>query len=277
MCRGTFDLGRPVLEKELAETHASEDARLRCRGLVAAAFLSYFAGRYEDTCRYGEGAISVAKELGDVALAADATDISGSGYLGGDHAAARRHFDEGLALARQTNNRVLICDALIMVGELESTEGNLERAEEFYEAALASAREQRSRVFTLISLMNLARISISRGSIAPAVELLREALTLADEAQSTRQAPHLLRLGAALAARRGDPARAARFHGASKRQLEEMLLRQEPADEHALAPLLAEAQGTVKPAEWASAEAAGFALRCEDALAELRAWLAQLA
>ena len=56
-----------------------------------------------------------------------------------------------------------------------------------------------------------------------------------------------------------------------------MLLRLEPADEHALVPLLAEARAAVNPAEWASAEAAGFALRREDALAELRAWLAQLA
>ena len=102
MCRGAFDLGRPVLARELAETHVSEDTRLRGRGLVAAAFLSYFAGRYEDTCRYGEEAIAVAKELGDVALAADAMCISGSGYLSGERAAARRHLDEGLVLARQT-------------------------------------------------------------------------------------------------------------------------------------------------------------------------------
>jgi hypothetical protein len=56
-----------------------------------------------------------------------------------------------------------------------------------------------------------------------------------------------------------------------------MLLHVEPADEHALAPLLAEARATANPAEWASAEAAGFALRREDALAELGAWLAQMA
>ncbi len=277
MCRGAFDLGHPVLEKELAEVRASEHARLRCRGLVAAAFLSYYAGRYEDTCRYGEEAIAIAKEFGDVALAADALCNSGSGYLGGDPAAARRHFDEGLALARQTKNRVVIGDALIYLGELESTEGNLAKAEEFYEAGLAYGREQGSRVITTVALNNLARISISRESIAPAVALLREALTLAGEAQSIRQAHWFLALCAALATRLGDSPRAARFHGASKRQLEDMLLRLEPADEHALAPLLAEARAAVNPAEWASAEAAGFALRREDALAELRAWLAQLA
>ena len=277
MCRGAFDLGRPVLEKELAETRASENARLRCRGLVAAAFLSYYAGRYEDTCRYGEEAIAVAKELGDMALAADAMCISGSGYLSGERAAARRHLDESLALARQTNDRVRMGDTLNMMGELESTEGNLEKAEEFYEAGLAFDRELGSRVFTIAALMNLARLSISRGSTARAIALLREALTLAGEAQSIRQAHWFLALCAALATRLGDPARAARFHGASKRQLEDMLLRLEPADEHALVPLLAEARAAVNPAEWASAEAAGFALRREDALVELRAWLAQLA
>jgi non-specific serine/threonine protein kinase len=276
MCRGAFDLGCPVLARELAEIPASENARLRCRGLIAAAFLNYYAGRYEDTCRYADEAMTVAKELGEVALAADAACISGSGFLSGDSVAARHRLDEGLALARQANDRAVISDTLIMMGELESIDGNHEKAEEYYDTALSAARQQGSRIFTIIPLMNLARISIGCGSTARASELLKEALSLADEGQFRRQAPHFLRLCAALAARLGDSARAARFHGASKRQMEEMLLRIEPADEHAYAPLLAEAQAAANPADFASAEAAGAALRREDALAELRAWLARL-
>jgi predicted ATPase/DNA-binding winged helix-turn-helix (wHTH) protein len=277
MCRGAFDLGHPVLAQELAEIRASENVRLRCQGLLAAAFLSFYAGDYEDCCRYGEEALTLAKEVGDVTFAYEAMCRSGMGYLAGDHAAARRHLDESFALARQANSSVRLNDALILGGELESIEGSLEKAEEYYEASLASARELGSRLLTIVGLMNLARISISRGSIAPAVALLREALIVADQAQSRRQAPYFLAWCAGLAARLGDPARAARFHGASQRQLEEMLLRLEPTDYHALAPLFAEARATLNPTEWASAEAAGFALRREDALAELRAWLAQLA
>ena len=243
--RGLRSRTSPCLRWELAEVRASEDARLRCRGLVAAAFLSYFAGRYEDTCRYGEEAITVAKELGDVTLVSEAMCNSGLAYLGGDRAAARRHLDESLALARLTNSSVEISDALNSGESSSPPKETSKRRRNTTRLGLASARELGSRLLTIVALMNLARLSISRGSIALAIELLRDALTVADEAQSRRQAPYFLAFCAGLAARLRDPARAARFHGASKRQLEEMLLHLAPPDEHALAPLLAEAQATV--------------------------------
>jgi non-specific serine/threonine protein kinase len=277
MSRGAFDLGHPVLAQELAEVRASGDARLLCRGLSAAAFLNYYAGHYEDACRYGEEAVRIAKELDDVLLSYNAMCNSTLAYLGVDRTAARRHLDEALALARQTTSRVRVSDVLINAGELESIEGNLDKAQEFYEATLASAREQGSRLLTLMALLNLARISISHGSVARATELLQEAFTVADEAQLRRQGGYFLAFCAGLAARLGDSARAARFLGASTRQLEDMLLRIEPADEHALAPMFAEARAKASPAEFAGAEAAGFALRREEALAEVRAWLAQIA
>jgi hypothetical protein len=55
-----------------------------------------------------------------------------------------------------------------------------------------------------------------------------------------------------------------------------MMLAFEPADEQAIMPLIAKARCALSPQAFAAAEAEGHALRREDALREIKAWLPTL-
>ena len=272
MCRGAFDLGRPILARELQQTDSGKITDLRTRGLLAAAFLSYYAGHLDDSRRYAEAAVAGARALGSASLIAHALSILGSGYIGTDNATARRYLVEALELARREGDQPMVADMLNFVGELASVEGDLEAAETWYEEALAADRALGAYVFTTVAQLNLARIAICRGD-ARAAALLLEALALAGGGGVNRQAPYFLSFCAALAAGAGDPARAARFFGAAKRSLDEMMLVFEPADEQAIMPLIAKARSALTPEAFAAAEAEGHALRRDDALREIQTWL----
>lgn len=270
LCRGGLDLGRPVLADELA--HPDVQPSVRCRGLVAGGYLSYFAGRYDDARRLAEEAFTLAEGLDDKARAADAKGLVGLSLLDGDLAAAAQAMAEAVALARLAGDGVVVADQLIALGEAAAAARSYEAAERHYEEALAAARALRSRVFTLANLFNLGRLCLGRDDRMRASALLREAVTLADEGGSTRHAPVFLTFAAALAGR-VEPLRAARFHGAAKREYDDAMLQPEPADRLVFDPCIAQARAAADPAEFAQAEAAGSALRREDTLAELREWL----
>jgi predicted ATPase/DNA-binding winged helix-turn-helix (wHTH) protein len=272
--RNAFDLGDPVMAKPLARPGVRKRDLVRCRGLFAAGYLSYFRGSYEDTQQYADESLAIAREIGVVVCMADATTLLGMACHGqDDRVAARRHLADGLALAREAGDKAVLIDALNSLAELDSTEGDLEAAEARTEEALAVARDLETRDVTCILLLNLARMSISRGSARRAEELLRAALEVATENAIARYAHSLLAFVGGLAALQSDWDRVARLHGASDRELELKGLRREPADEAAIAPLIARAREALGPPRFSAAESAGRALARDEALAEARSWV----
>jgi tetratricopeptide (TPR) repeat protein len=129
IARGAFDVGQPVLGELLARPGAQAPDLYRCRGLVAAGFLSYYKGAYQDAIRYTSEALAIARELDRPALAADAMNVLGSGHLGqDDRNAARGNFADAVALARETGAQdSIIIEALTSMAELHAIEGDLEK------------------------------------------------------------------------------------------------------------------------------------------------------
>ena len=83
----------------------------------------------------------------------------------------------------------------------------------------------------------------------------------------------MLSASAGLASLRGEWERAARFIGASDRQLELMGMCREPADEAALAPLIANAGHQCGVERFRAAQASGRLLDGEDLVAELHRFI----
>jgi hypothetical protein len=81
-------------------------------------------------------------------------------------------------------------------------------------------------------------------------------------------------VAAGLAATRADWARAARFFGVAEAQTALRGLHRDAADEAFLAPLIAKTREAMGEDDFSTAEAAGRALRYEDAMGETRTWLA---
>lgn len=276
LCRGFFELGIPVMGDVLARPAVQARDLVRCNGLLAAGFVSYFRGRYDEARRYGEEGLSIARDMGATEIEARALTHLGMACWGqGDLAAARRYIVEGLARARVIGDRFVLFDPLNALAELFSIEGELDAAEPLYEEALQVARDWGSHHLTTVVLLNLARISISRGSTERARQLLREAMTVFEAMGSSQNAHAMLGFSAGLAALHGDWTRAARFYGASNRQLELVGLRREPPDEAAVATLIAQAREW-DPIAFAAAETAGRELSCEDAVTEVKAWVESL-
>jgi len=81
-------------------------------------------------------------------------------------------------------------------------------------------------------------------------------------------------VAAGLAATRADWARAARFFGVAEAQTALSGMHRDAADEAFLAPLIAKTRQAMGEDDFSAAEAAGRALRYEDAMGETRSWLA---
>jgi predicted ATPase/DNA-binding winged helix-turn-helix (wHTH) protein len=277
ICRGAFDVGRPVLAELLARPGAQARDVYRCRALVGAAFLSYYKGAYDDAICYGEEGFSIARELDIPALAADARNHMALGYLGkGDRASVGTHFDDAASLARLGGDKDVLTDALNSMAELCAIDGDLDKAERVYGEVLELATNAGAANQKIVSLLNLARIAISRGASLRAATLLRDAIEIGGEVGTARNAQNFLGFGAGLAALVADGPSAARFYGASNSRFADVSQHREPADEGALMPCIAKARAAIGPAVFARHEAVGFAMRTEEATMEFQQWLADL-
>ena len=66
---------------------------------------------------------------------------------------------------------------------------------------------------------------------------------------------------------------AARFHGAARKLMEQIQFHREPVDDAVVQPRIAEARDALGETDFTAALSDGRALRREQALAEMRAWL----
>jgi len=278
LCMNHFDLGSPILADLLGRPEVRDRNLLRYDGLAAAARLCYFKGRYEDARRYADERVSIARELGAANLVADALIQLGEAYHGlDDHSNAHKCLIEALAVAREAGVLGLLWGALNGLAEILSSEREFEAANALYEESLSVGRELGARNITACSLLNLSRVSLSLGSAADAGRWLREALVAFDDMGGTRNLHALLSFSAGLAALNHEWDVAARFYGASDRQLELLDLRREPADEASLAPLIARAREASGVSVFAKHEASGRSLSEAEALVDVRAWILSLA
>jgi hypothetical protein len=127
-----------------------------------------------------------------------------------------------------------------------------------------------------VVLCNYARLLLGQGDMARGRRLLGEAFALTTTHDLRSMEKHVFEVGAALAALRADPGRAAGLHGASLARMRDGGAKRESIDEAFLAPLLAGARAALGGAAFDAAEHAGAALKREASLDELGIWLADL-
>lgn len=275
MHRGLVALGLGSTLEALARTGAQVRDATRSRGLVDAGQLACLMGHYAEARGYLEEGLAIARESGDKARVAVVLQPLGLAALGeGNIATARGYLEEALTLRREVGSKREVAAALNALAQLCRVEGDLDAAEPRYEQVLALARELRDREIIAISLLNLAMVSIGRGSGNPARSMLLEALGNAEESGAKSAGQSVLEVCAGLSALRGETERAARFYGMAEAQAERTGIHRDPADDAFLVPRMIKARETLGEAVFAAAEAGGRALSYEQAIAEVRAWLA---
>ena len=105
--------------------------------------------------------------------------------------------------------------------------------------------------------------------------MVREGLAIAEEIGSERWGVAHLDCATGLAAFSSEWECAARLHGATEAQMEQIGRQREPADAAFLAPLIRRTREALGAAAFAAAESAGGLLSYDEAIAEARSWLEQ--
>ncbi|MGH9223111.1 MAG: AfsR/SARP family transcriptional regulator [Acidimicrobiales bacterium] len=122
----------------------------------------------------------------------------------GDHQAARRYYEAGLALSRDADDRRGTASALHSLGNLEGLEGRLDSASALYEESLAIGHALGDRRVAAASLTNLGWIAQTRGEFVEARRFNEEALAVWRELGDQQGLAQTLTAVAYLALLQGD-------------------------------------------------------------------------
>jgi len=274
MNRGLLELEHKMALEVLARPGAQARNAARGRALFDAGQTRCFMGRYDDGRRLLEEGLAIAREIGDPVLIGNILQPLGLALLGqGNRVEARKVLEEAIELERKRGKKREIAAALNALAQLHRVEGSLEAAEPLYEQVVAFARDIGDRETIAIGLLNLAMVFVGREDGSRARATLIEVDAIADETGSRPVSQSVLEVCAGLAAFEGDWSRTARFFGMAEAQNALTGISRDPADEAFLAPHVASARAKLGDAGFAAADAGGRALGFTDAKAEARRWL----
>jgi hypothetical protein len=124
-----------------------------------------------------------------------------------------------------------------------------------------------------IALLNLAMVGVDRARVDAVRDLLREVLAITLETASRAAGQSLVEVSAALAALRGDWARAARYYGIAERLTRDSGMQRDPSDDAFLRLHIARARSALSAEAFAAAEAMDAGGGYDEALADVAAWL----
>lgn len=259
----------------LAHDVAAADTPARVGALCAAAHLSLFRGRYDESLDLARAALAVARRIGAPQPLAQALDEVGSALnTQGRIDEALQCHEEALALARQLGDARSMSRLLNGLAESRRSAGQLDEAENHYREALAVAREQGGRLGIVVTLNNLIRVQVAKGRPELARPLALECLPLV---RGQKVGVDLLEASVGLAACLVEHETAARFWGAADQTLKAWGYRHQPVDIEHTAPLIASSRRALGDATFEAAEAAGRALDFDAAMLELEHWLERAA
>lgn len=273
--RGLLDLGHRVTAEAVARSDGQGTSVAHCKALWVAGQIASSMGRYAEASRYLQDSLLAAKALGDESTQVSVLNTLTLAALGqGDRASAGVHCQKALDLATRLGNKRQIAVASNAMAQIYRLEGELDSAEPLYERTVVLGRELGDRDMTAVGFLNLAMVAIQRGAAGRARALLGEVLTIAEQTGSKPAGQSAVEVCAGLAALAEDWERAARFFGVAERQAGSTGIQRDPADAAFLSPLMAKTRKVLGEARFASSHESGRALDYEQAMAEVRAWLA---
>jgi tetratricopeptide (TPR) repeat protein len=143
-----------------------------------------------------------------------AETLNGIGLLAwpqSDYAAARRYFEESLAIREEVGDRKGVAGSLNNLGNLAAEQGDFETARSLFEGALLINREIGNRDWEGHNLNNLGNVALDQGEYETARAYLEQSLTVKrDVGDMSGVAFALLNLGACNT-KQGEPAKAAGY------------------------------------------------------------------
>ncbi|HYC35247.1 MAG TPA: AAA family ATPase [Usitatibacter sp.] len=245
----------------------------RAQALFNTGQIRYFLGRHGEARQDLAASLAIARRLGPAYVAAVLQPLGMAALADGEVVLARQCFQEGVSLARESGDKRSLAGALNALAMSHRVGGNARRARQLHEEVVRLAHEIGDGEVEAIGLVNLAMTLIDEGAREEPLEPVEHALRLAAATGSALAAQSLLDVCAALASRRGDWRRAARYYGTAEAQARRSGLRRDAADARFLEPHVAAARAAAGEEAFRAAQADGARCDAQQALREAAAWL----
>lgn len=244
--RGLLSLSYRVTVEALARTRPDERSFGRCRVLCDAGQLCYFMGRYVEALGYLSESRDIALEIGDRARQAAVLQPLGMVQTAlGDRDAARRSYEQAMALAHDLGQKRLLMVSTNALAQLQRVSGELVAADNLYAQTLKLARSGEDLESTATALLNRAMVAITQGQGRRALPWLAEVRSIVDDIGSQPVMQSLLDVLAGLCAANSHWEEAARLFGAAEALAAATGIRRETEDEAFLQPLLTRARNAI--------------------------------
>ena len=237
-----------------------------------AAFLAYRAGALDQTAHLSQVVLSAA----DASIVARASAINTIGLAAqeaGDFVAARRAFDDTLALAEAHSLDRDVAGVRFNLGVLAMLEGQLAASEAHFEFFFAYAERMSSVREKGAGLMVLGFVALRRGDPQLATARLRAGLELLHSMHELTFLLYGLLACCAIMAIQQQPLRSAALFGAATAHAHRRGLTFAPQLLRMAQQQMAEAQRQSEPEAFEQAAAEGRAWPLEDAVGHALAWL----
>jgi tetratricopeptide (TPR) repeat protein len=188
--------------------------------VVALSYLSFVALRQDDDVRaesLGREALEVANSLHDERTIAFALmALADVDWIRGEYERAFARYEEAVALSRESDDPLLVVDAVYNFGMAAYHAGDLDRGRKGFEEALDLARELREAPHLAAAQFMLALLDILAGDTANARERALESFNLYSELEDDRSCARCLVIVAGATAAAGSSEDAARLLGAAE-------------------------------------------------------------
>lgn len=202
--RSHFGEGRLWIDRALAKG-GEASPELRADALYAASMMARAQSDLAAAARLADGALAVARDLGDPLRTLQALYILGNvAQFRGDHSLAAERLEEGLALARRLNDAGRIASFLNVLGDVARARGDVARAVALVEEGLSLKQELGDAEGAAWCFTNLGGLALDGDDLARAAELFAQGLTLFRQIGNRAGIASSLNNLGAVAVRRGD-------------------------------------------------------------------------
>ncbi|MGH9946078.1 MAG: winged helix-turn-helix domain-containing protein [Pyrinomonadaceae bacterium] len=222
--------GCEQLEKFLSQPEAAEPTA-RTKMLLGAGFLNRLRGNFESSLLFAKEGLALAREIEDKITVAHCLHLLGSLLLDHeDFSHAERLFEEGLLTAKESGDKQISGLLFNGLGEISRLQKDYGRAENFYRQALALNREAGDRVRQTTNLINLGATALLQKDVDAAGSYYRDGLNISSKMDDMNGTLYCLEGLAGSYWAMQEPERAALLFGAADAARTANSLFIEPAD-----------------------------------------------
>jgi tetratricopeptide (TPR) repeat protein len=186
-----------------------------------------------------------------------------------DFGAARSWYEQGLKIARESDNQRLLALIFNNIGEITQAEGDYARAGEFYEKAVEEFKRGNQMGLSIalsVALSNLGAIAHQQSDYIKARACYSEALANAREFGSQKAMIYCLDGFAALAISEGRPKVSAQLCGAADALRESIGIQPEPPERKRRDQCIARIEASLSKSAFLEAMAEGRTMSLNEAL-----------